>query len=326
MPRCRRDATDVIAVELDLEAHKTRAVTRSGSPKRCFVDTLNRARRISLRVPPNRSRSWGGPPLNGVGDEYAPDVELLAAGRMAEVFIIDDERVLKLDRQEWNGVSAFESDVIALVAEAGLPVARSHGIVTVDGRCGVLLDRLHGNSLLQVVLDTAEAGIDSLAEQFASFQTMINTTVIEGLPDLVCRLRSEIEQSGLPSPLIRELIELLTQLDDGTRGVCHYDLHPDNVIVTAAGWVVIDWLAAASGPPAADLARTLLLGFQIADSRTVEFRRGVRRHGLRELGLIEANCDAWIRVAAAARLAEGFTGEAAAWLRAVAEGAVVLPI
>jgi hypothetical protein len=261
-----------------------------------------------------------------VGDQYAVDVELLAAGRMAEVFIIDDERVLKLDRQEWNGVSALESDVIALVAKAGLPVARSHGIVTVDERCGVLLDRLYGNSLLHVVLNTAEAGIDSLAEQFASFRTIINTTVIEGLPDLVRRLRSEIEQSGLPSPLINELTQLLVLLDDGTRGVCHFDLHPNNVIVTAAGWIAIDWLAAASGPPAADLARTLLLGSQIVDSRAVEFTRRVRRHGLRERGLDAASCDAWTRVAAAARLAEGFTGKTAAWLRCVAEGAVTLPV
>jgi hypothetical protein len=243
---------------------------------------------------------------------------------MAEVFVIDGERVVKLDRQEWNGVSMFESEVLSLVAEAGLPVARPHGVVTIDGRCGVLLDRLFGHSLLQIVTETAGAAIDPLAGQFASLQATINATVIEGLPDLVGRLGSEIEHSGLPSPLIRELTDLLAQLDDGTRGVCHYDLHPDNVIVTTAGWVVIDWLAVTSGPAAADLARTLLLGFQTEDARVVEFTRGVRRHGLRQHDVAEDVCDAWIRVAAAARLGEGFTGKAAAWLRAVAEGSGAL--
>jgi hypothetical protein len=260
-----------------------------------------------------------------VGDQYARGVELLAAGRMAEVYIIDDERVVKLDRQEWNGISTFESDVLALVAEAGLPAARSHGVITLDGRCGILLDRLYGRSLLEVVIETAEADMDPLAEQFVSLQTMINATVITGLPDLVGRLSGEIAQSGLVAPLLRELTDLLVQLDDGTRGVCHYDLHPDNVIVTPAGWVVIDWLAAASGPPTADLARTLLLGFQMADLRVLEFTRGVRRHGLDQRGTDEAACNAWIRLAAAARLAEGFTGEAAAWLQTVAEGTVKLP-
>jgi Ser/Thr protein kinase RdoA (MazF antagonist) len=251
-------------------------------------------------------------------------VELLAEGRPAEVFVIDDERVVKLDRPEWNGVSAFESDVITRVAEAGLPVARSHGVITIDGRCGVLLDRLYGRPLLQVVIESAQTDIHALAEQFAALQAMINATVIESLPDLVGRLTGEIDQSGLRSKLVEELIELLVQLDDGTRCVCHYDLHPDNVIVTAAGWVVIDWLGVASGPPVADLARTLLLGSRIADPRVSEFMRAVRRHGLRQCGKDEAACDAWIRLAAAARLAEGFSGESVAWLRTVAEGAVVL--
>jgi aminoglycoside phosphotransferase (APT) family kinase protein len=99
-------------------------------------------------------------------------------------------------------------------------------------------------------------------------------------------------------------------------------LHPGNVIVTAAGWFVIDWLGVASGPPVADLARTLLLGAQIADSQLSAFTRGVRRHGLRQRGVADATCDGWIRVAAAARLAEGFIGEYSAWLRTVAEGTV----
>jgi aminoglycoside phosphotransferase (APT) family kinase protein len=175
------------------------------------------------------------------------------------------------------------------------------------------------------VIETEQPGIDSLAEQFTTLQAIINGTVIEGLPDLVGRLSSEIEQSGLPSPQVSELTELLVQLDDGTRGVCHYDFHPDNVIVSAAGWVVVDWLGVASGPPVADLARTLLLGAQIADSRVSEFIRRVRQHGLAQRGVGEAACDAWIRVAAAARLAEGFTGKSAAWLRTVAAGTHTLP-
>jgi aminoglycoside phosphotransferase (APT) family kinase protein len=241
---------------------------------------------------------------------------------MAEVFAIDDKRVVKLDRPEWNGVSAFEADVITRVADAGLPVARSHGVITIDGRDGVILDRLDGRSLLQVVLETAETGIDALAEQFVTLQSTIHAADIEGFPDLLGRLRGEIEQSGLPAPLVSELAELLIQLDDGTRRVCHYDLHPDNVMVTAAGWFVIDWLGVASGPPVADLARTLPLGAQIADSQVSAFTRGVRRYGLRQRGVADATCDAWIRVAAAARLAEGFVGEYAAWLRTVAKGTV----
>lgn len=239
---------------------------------------------------------------------------------MAEVFAIDDDRVVKLDRPEWSGVSAFEAEVIAQLEKAGLPVARSHGVTTIDGRCGVILDRITGRSLLRVVTDSAETGIDALARQFAALQATINATVVTDLPDLVARLKSEIEQSDLPSALVSELSELLLRLDDGTRGICHYDFHPDNVIVTPTGWIVIDWLAAATGPPVADLARTLLLGARSADPHVFEFTRRFRAHSLSQRGVVESTCEAWIRVAAAARLAEGFSGEYAAWLQTVAEG------
>jgi aminoglycoside phosphotransferase (APT) family kinase protein len=36
-------------------------------------------------------------------------------------------------------------------------------------------------------------------------------------------------------------------------------MHPGNVLLTPAGLVVIDWLTAGMGPPAADIARTLFL-------------------------------------------------------------------
>jgi thiamine kinase len=252
-------------------------------------------------------------------------VEFLAAGRTAEVFALDDQRVVKLDRPEWSGVSAFESDVITQAADAGLPVARSHGVVSIDGRCGVVLDRVEGCSLRQAVIGATESGIDELAARFATLQGMINATVIAGLPDLVGRLAGEISRSGLPAGLVSELTELLAGLDDGQREVCHFDFHPDNVIVTPNGWVVIDWLTAASGPPPADLARTLLLWGHVTESPIPAFMRAVRRHGRRQRRLTDALCDAWIRVAAGARLAEGFGGAYAAWLRSVARGDVQLP-
>ncbi len=39
----------------------------------------------------------------------------------------------------------------------------------------------------------------------------------------------------------------------------HLDLHPDNVLLGPSGPVVIDWVNAARGPPAADVAQTWIL-------------------------------------------------------------------
>ena len=48
-------------------------------------------------------------------------MELLAEGRTAEVFAYGEGHVLKLDRPEWNGLSALEATVLRLVADAGCP-------------------------------------------------------------------------------------------------------------------------------------------------------------------------------------------------------------
>ena len=80
----------------------------------------------------------------------------------------------------------------------------------------------------------------------------------------------------------------------------------------------------AAGPSAADLARTLVLWGQRPTGPVGQFLRGVRREGQARRGLADEDLDAWIRVVAAARVAEGFEGEERAWLLRVASGEVRL--
>ena len=252
------------------------------------------------------------------------ELELLAEGRTAEVFAYGEGRVVKLDRPDWNGLSEFEGTVLADLADAGLPVARPHGTVTLDGRSGLILDRVEGPSLLEVLLASSPERAEQLAERFAALQLQINAMAVAGLPDLVPRLRREVEDSVPDAALCAELLALLAELDDGVRGVCHFDFHPMNVLTGPDGWVVIDWLTVAAGPPAADLARTLVLFGRWSTEPAVTFMRAVRRVGSDRRGLDDERLDAWVRVAAGARRSEGFEGEDATWLSLVAGGSVRL--
>ena len=247
-------------------------------------------------------------------------VELLAEGRTAQVFAYGDGRVLKLDRPQWNGLSDFEATMLAALADAGLPVARQRGMVTVDGRSGVVLDRVDGPALLQVLSEASPEEIDALAGRFVALQLRCNETTVAGLPKLVPRLGQEVESSVTQAGLRRELLTLLDELDDGGRGVCHFDFHPLNVLVGPDGWVVIDWITVAAGPSGADLARTLVLWARRGSGSVGRFLRVVRREGQAARGLADEKLDAWVRVVAAARVAEGFEGEERAWLLGVASG------
>ena len=148
----------------------------------------------------------------------------------------------------------------------------------------------------------------------------LNAQVVEGLSDLGPTLAVCVRGSGLAPELVEELVALLDALDDGRRGLCHYDLHSGNVIVGTAGWVVIDWMTASIGPPDADFARSLILDPPSARRPRGRFMAAVAREGMRSRGVDRARLHAWVRVLAAARLAEGFEGECARFLSELAAG------
>jgi Ser/Thr protein kinase RdoA (MazF antagonist) len=183
------------------------------------------------------------------------------------------------------------------------------------------MDRIHGRSLDTDIDQAAEDELDILGEQFATLHCELNSVAVEGLPDLITRLGPEVERAGLPPKTTNELLALLDALDEHERHLCHFDFHPGNVLVTTNGWTVIDWLGAASGPPVADFARTQVLRGNATRQPMARFEGAARRHGRRLRGLDDETCSAWVRVVAAARLAEGFEGHHADWLRDVATGA-----
>jgi len=237
---------------------------------------------------------------------------------MAEVFAWGDGRVLKLDRPEFNGVAAIEADVLTRVADVGVAAPRVFETTTVAGRLGVVMERLDGPLLSDVITEADD--VDALAGTFADLHVALNARVIDGLPDLLTGVVAGVEASGLEPALVRELVALAGELDDGSRHLCHFDLHPENVVVTAHGWVVIDWLSASAGPPTADFARTALLVAAWGREPAGRFMTAVVADGLRARVVDRAEVDAWVRVLAAARIAEGFTGDYADQLAAFAAG------
>ena len=93
---------------------------------------------------------------------------------------------------------------------------------------------------------------------------------------------------------VRTLADLHEQLHaipfDGLSLV-HFDLHPDNVLISSRGPVVIDWTNAHAGSPAADVAMTWLILETSAGlpGRLLAwlFRRRIAR-GVIERGLADA--------------------------------------
>jgi aminoglycoside phosphotransferase (APT) family kinase protein len=139
-------------------------------------------------------------------------------------------------------------------------------------------------------------------------------------------VRTELEKiiqsrQQLSTTIKATLLKLLETLPDGDS-LLHGDFHPDNVMVTPHGMVIIDWPNAAQGCPLADVARTTItlrigepvgkisLGLLIL-SRFLRgiFRAAYVREYFRHSPFSEIDLRSWEVILAAQRIGDRIPGE-----------------
>ncbi|HST84971.1 MAG TPA: phosphotransferase [Kineosporiaceae bacterium] len=158
------------------------------------------------------------------------DAVPLASGRDADVYAVDECRVLRRYRD--GGDVAVEAQVMRHVAAHGFPVPIIHHA---DGR-DLVMERLDGPTMLSAIGTGALPILDAAA--------------------LLADLHHDLHQ--LPA--------LSSQ--NPTIRILHLDLHPDNVMLTSRGPVVIDWRNAREGPERLDVAMSAIIIAQAAVEKT----------------------------------------------------------
>jgi uncharacterized protein (TIGR02172 family) len=183
----------------------------------------------------------------------------IAQGRTAEIFVWDDQHVLKLYR-DWCPTDwvEYEARIARAVYEAGVPSPAAGEIVEVDRRRGLIYERLDGISMLQD-LNARPWLLLKHARSLAELHIEIHQKSINGLPAYKDRLRYDVRNTQhLSEDLRNKALARLEVLPSG-KNVCHGDFHPGNIILTQGRPIVIDWMTASTGSPWADVARTSLL-------------------------------------------------------------------
>jgi aminoglycoside phosphotransferase (APT) family kinase protein len=148
-----------------------------------------------------------------------------------------------------------EYAITRAVRAAGLRVPAAHELIEVEGRCGIVFERIDGVSLLDHTRKQPWA-LFRAVQQMAELHTQIhNCTAPAELPAQRQRLAENIEEADLPAEDKRAARTRLAALPDGSA-ICHGDFHPGNIMLTARELVVIDWSSASRGHPIGDLACT----------------------------------------------------------------------
>jgi tRNA A-37 threonylcarbamoyl transferase component Bud32 len=152
---------------------------------------------------------------------------LIARGRAADVFAAGPGRVLRRYREGERGDPAVEAAVMEHARGHGFPAPVVHDV---SGR-DLILERLDGPTML-----TDLARRPWLVRDHARTLAALHRQLHEvPAPD------------GLCAPF-------------GRGGhLAHFDLHPDNVILTPRGPFVIDWANASRGEAADDVALTWVI-------------------------------------------------------------------
>jgi aminoglycoside phosphotransferase (APT) family kinase protein len=149
----------------------------------------------------------------------------VGTGRSADVYEYDPGWVLRRYREPRD----TEREV------AGMEYARRNGFPVPEARalddCDIVMQRLHGPTMLDE-LERRPWLIGRYASMLASLHQ---------------RLHAIEAPNWLPAPL------------GAGEALLHFDLHPDNVILTDDGPSVIDWPNVARGPGIADVAYTWII-------------------------------------------------------------------
>jgi Ser/Thr protein kinase RdoA (MazF antagonist) len=180
-----------------------------------------------------------------IGEGAFADVHAWAPGQVVKLFKAGVPR-----RVSW-----YEARMTRALFAAGVPAPEVLDEVTLEGRFGIVLPRLDGPTLLQHY----RSGAVTFEQAGAILATLAMSVHKTHPPPDVFSLRDymhgslQLLGSNVPKHIGTGILALIERLRPGD-GLCHGDLHPDNVIMTAEGPKLIDWPGTVRAPAAFELA------------------------------------------------------------------------
>lgn len=243
--------------------------------------------------------------------------QIVGVGSTAQVIVINEKTVAK---QFFGHVSdsSIEDEYVRskAVMNCGLPVPRIFEKSINKGRNTLLYERVYGSPLTKKLSKHPWTAFN-LINKMAKLHVLVHHKAVSDLPQQKDMLQRKIQQVNELSEVEKSKIAAhLLKLPSG-NSLCHGDFHPDNILLTGSGPVIIDWADATQGNRLADLARTLIilrygglpLEMKPFKSKTVLLvRRRLARQYVKtyrkRFDFSNQSLEEWILPVAAARLGE----------------------
>ena len=182
------------------------------------------------------------------------DLLKLAEGNTAEIFQLDNNRILKLFKPGYSKEAMLHEYHNHQVVSGLLDnVPKLYETVEENGRFGYIMEQVNGTNLTELLLN--EQTFEKAMEQFVFTHKAWNKEVSAEVISYLDWMKAVVVDKESNA----ELLEKISQLPDGGM-LCHGDFHPYNIIVTTEDKpIVIDFANVCCGPREYDVARTYYL-------------------------------------------------------------------
>lgn len=187
------------------------------------------------------------------------EFKLISQGNTAEVYLYDDNKILKLFRENLpiEAIKA-EYEKVKYIQLKLRNAPKAYEMIKYRGRYGIIYEKIIGTDMINNMLRNL-LSVKRYSRLLARVHSELHTTKSELNSSVKSKLSREIDDVSLLSEEEKSRIKnYLQNLPDGDA-LLHFDFHPGNIIMRGNNPIVIDWMTACTGSPNADVARSWLL-------------------------------------------------------------------
>ncbi|MBE6048579.1 MAG: hypothetical protein E7213_09310 [Clostridium sp.] len=194
-----------------------------------------------------------------IKNEDVKNFKLIGRGTTANVYLLDDNKVLKLYKKKvYDKRKERESKIIpSLIVdeETKLNIYNIYNIVEASDTFWIVLDLVKGKSLDSIYTFRLIKKCKILARLQYEVHNHVHIKEEILFKDY---LKEKIEKADLPDNLRTYIYKTLEAMPN-LNYTCHGDFHGGNIIIDKNNINIIDWAEAGRGDYHADIARTLTL-------------------------------------------------------------------
>ena len=197
------------------------------------------------------------------------DLKPFAKGGTGECYRINEDTIIKLYYEGFPVDRILhEKDGARAALVAGVPTAISFDLVQARNRLGVMFELIQGRTLSELVVQDPDRA-PQLGGILASIgKTLHNAEVRKtDLPSPTLAIRKELVKIDYMSEEAVHRIEQYLNLLDQEKHYVHGDLHPNNVVVSVNGPMLVDMGGFSVGSAMFDLASLRFSLFESPDAK-----------------------------------------------------------